>query len=433
MNKALYLLAIFLLAAPLSMAVADDGDWYVSGMPVFTDDDPDRRLDDGVGGGQVNVGYELNRQLFLEGHLGYHQLDGWPQWNLTGGAVQVRETLDFLDIGFNVVSNLNPDGAFNPFLIGGIGYLGTSTSITDAEENRPSFTFGFGFTWRISDSRWSVRNEYRARFAYEEDLTYTDYLYSLGLQYSFGKRRAVPVPINDTDNDGVLDDIDQCPYSEPGETVGPDGCVVFIDSDRDGVVDNKDLCANTPSGAPVDAYGCISDVDGDGVTDDIDECPNTVQGAAIYVNGCERDDDGDNVVNHRDECPNSRPGAPVDARGCEIGSTYELRGVNFATGSDRLLTGAEQILDDAAQWLLDHPHLIVEVAGHTDSDGSAAANLSLSDRRANTVRDYLIARGVNPNSISARGYGESQPIADNETAEGKAENRRVELRILGSQ
>ena len=232
----------------------------------------------------------------------------------------------------------------------------------------------------------------------------------------------------------MLDDVDQCPYSEPGEIVGPDGCVVFIDSDRDGVVDNKDLCANTPAGAPVDSYGCISDVDGDGVTDDIDQCPNTVQGAAIDVTGCERDDDGDNVVNHRDRCPNTRPGVPVDSDGCQIGSTYELRGVNFRVGIGSVAHGRRADSRRCrAPWLLDHPHLIVEVAGHTDSDGSATANLSLSDRRANTVRDYLIQRGVNPNSITARGYGESQPVADNESAEGKAENRRVELRILGSQ
>ena len=390
---------------PFSSAVSDDGGWYVSLMPVFTDSDPDRTLDDGFGGAQVNVGYELNKQFSLEGHLGYHELDGWPQLIPSGGLIQVRETQEFLDISFNVVSSFNPDGAFNPYLIGGIGYLGTNTSITNAEENRPSFAAGIGFDWRIGQSRWSVRNEYRARFAYDSDLTSTDLLYSLGIQYSFGKQRSIPAPapITDNDNDGVLDDVDQCPFSEPGETVGPDGCVVFADSDLDGVVDNRDLCANTPAGVPVDAYGCISDVDGDGVTDDIDRCPNT------------------------------QPGVPIDADGCEVRSTYELRGVNFAIRSDRLLTGAEQILDDAARWLLDHPDLVVEVAGHTDSDGSTAANLELSDRRANTVRDYLIARGVNPKNITARGYGESQPTADNETPEGKAENRRVELRILNDQ
>ena len=119
-------------------------------------------------------------------------------------------------------------------------------------------------------------------------------------------------------------------------------------------------------------------------------------------------------------------------RGCEIRSTVELRGVNFASSSDRLLTGAEQVLDDAIKWLAQNPHLIVEVAGHTDSDGAATANLGLSERRAYTVRDYLINGGVNAKRLSARGYGESEPIADNATPEGKAENRRAKLRILNN-
>ena len=120
----------------------------------------------------------------------------------------------------------------------------------------------------------------------------------------------------------------------------------------------------------------------------------------------------------------------MDAHGCEIPSTIELRGVNFASNSDRLLGGAEKVLDDAIAWLKKNPHLAVEVAGHTDSDGAAAPNLALSDRRALTVRDYLIAGGITPSRLTARGYGEAEPIADNATREGKAENRRVELRII---
>ena len=277
----------------------------------------------------------------------------------------------------------------------------------------------------------SIRGDYRFRLAWEEDNSLTDRIATLGLQYSLGHRRSAPAVI-DSDNDGIQDVFDQCPHSEAGVTIDETGCEIFVDSDGDGIMDRQDLCANTPEGAPVDKYGCLRDQDGDGVTDDIDECPNTVSGAAIYVNGCERDDDGDNVVNHLDECPNTRANAPVDARGCEIGSTVELRGVNFASSSDRLLTGAEQVLDDAIEWLKKNPHLIVEVAGHTDSDGAAAANLGLSERRAYTVRDYIINGGISESRLTARGYGESEPIADNSTTEGKAENRRVELRILNN-
>jgi OOP family OmpA-OmpF porin len=425
MSKTLYFLAITAVLTPLAAAVADPGDWYLGGSIVYTDDDPDRRLDDVIGGGQIHAGRRLTDVFALEGRIGYSDIDGWPSWP----TVTERESLEILDIGLDLLSHLNPDGSFSPYLVFGAGYLGTKTA-SGSEENRPSASAGLGFEWRLGNSAFSIRGDYKFRLAWEKDNSLTDRVATLGLQYSFG-RRSTP-PVVDSDNDGIQDVFDQCPHSEAGVTVDDTGCEIFVDSDGDGVMDRKDLCANTPQGAPVDGYGCLRDQDGDGVTDDIDECPNTVSGAAIYVNGCERDDDGDNVVNHLDECPNTRANAPVDTHGCEIGSTVELRGVNFASSSDRLLTGAEQVLDDAIDWLKKNPHLVVEVAGHTDSDGAAAANLGLSERRAYTVRDYLINGGVSESSLTARGYGESEPIADNSTTEGKAENRRVELRILNN-
>jgi OOP family OmpA-OmpF porin len=426
MNKILYFLAIPALLSAPAAAVADPGDWYLGGAIVYTDDDPDRRLDDVVGGGQINVGRRLTDVFALEGRLAYSDIEGWPDWPV----VTEKGNQEFLDIGIDLLSHLNPDGSFSPYLLLGAGYLGTKTN-SGSEENRPSGSAGLGFEWKLGDSALSIRGDYRFRLAWEEDNSLTDRIATLGLQYSFGHRRSAP-PVIDSDNDGIQDVFDQCPHSDAGVTVDSTGCEIFVDSDGDGIMDRQDLCANTPEGAPVDKYGCLRDLDGDGVTDDIDECPNTVSGAAIYVNGCERDDDGDNVVNHLDECPNTRANAPVDARGCEIGSTVELRGVNFASNSDRLLTGAEQVLDDAIEWLKKNPHLIVEVAGHTDSDGAASANLGLSERRAYTVRDYLIYGGIGEARLTARGYGESEPIADNATTEGKAENRRVELRILNN-
>ena len=425
MSKALFILAIPALLSPLATAVADPADWYMGGSIVYTDDDPDRRLDDVIGGGQIHVGRSLTDVFALEGHIGYSDIDGWPSWPV----VIERESQEFLDLGLDLVSRLNPDGRFSPYLVFGAGYLGTKTA-SGSEENRPSGSAGLGFDWKLGNSAFSIRGDYRFRLAWEKDNSLTDRVATLGLQYTFGGRSAPPVI--DTDGDGIQDVFDQCPHSEPGVAVDESGCEIFIDSDGDGIMDRKDLCDNTPQGAPVDAYGCISDQDGDGVTDDIDECPNTVSGAAIYINGCERDDDGDNVVNHLDDCPNTRSNAPVDARGCEIRSTVELRGVNFASSSDRLLTGAEQVLDDAIKWLQQNPHLVVEVAGHTDSDGAALANVGLSERRAYTVRDYLINGGISPARLTARGYGESEPIADNSTTEGRAENRRVELRILNN-
>ncbi len=166
------------------------------------------------------------------------------------------------------------------------------------------------------------------------------------------------------------------------------------------------------------------------MTDDKDKCPNTPAGAKVDSNGCELDSDNDGVVDRLDECPNTKPGVQVDIKGCEIKDEIALRGVNFETNSDRLLPSASSILDDAAATLRKNPTIKVEVAGHTDSDGSAAYNEGLSARRATTVRDYLAANGVAMDRMTTRGYGESQPIADNSTREGKAQNRRVVLVIL---
>lgn len=141
------------------------------------------------------------------------------------------------------------------------------------------------------------------------------------------------------------------------------------------------------------------------------------------------DSDNDGVIDRQDRCPGTRAGVEVDVNGCEIMEEIQLQGVHFESNSDRLVSGAQVVLDEAAATLIKNPGIRVEVAGHTDSDGDNAYNESLSARRAATVRDYLAARGVEMERMTMRGYGETQPIADNNTTEGKAANRRVVLRI----
>ena len=135
------------------------------------------------------------------------------------------------------------------------------------------------------------------------------------------------------------------------------------------------------------------------------------------------------MLDRNDKCPGTRAGVEVDVSGCEIMAEITLPGVNFEPNSDRLVASTGSVLNDAAATLLKNPGITVEVAGHTDSVGDEAYNESLSARRAATVRDYLASRGVPMERMTARGYGELQPIADNNTTEGKAANRRVVLRI----
>jgi OOP family OmpA-OmpF porin len=412
MPKTLYFIVILTLMSFHSSVFAQEGSWYLTPAIIYFDDDPDRALDDGIAGGSISGGWYFTDNLALEGALGYADIGGW------------FEDQTHLDLSVNLLAYMIPDASLSPYIIMGLGYLGTETA-SGSEENRPSGTLGAGIKWNLGDTRFAIRAEYRARLAWEKDFNFIDQIGSLGVQYSFG---STPEPVADRDMDGVLDFSDRCPDSPPGVIVDAFGCE--MDEDRDGVGDSRDLCLGTAYGSVVDEFGCLSDIDQDGVMDNVDLCLRTVEGARVDATGCEIDSDGDTVVDRLDTCPNTKPGARVDQNGCEIQEIISLPGLSFETNSDRLLPGAEQVVADAAATLRRHPDLIIEVAGHTDADGDAEFNRGLSERRANTVRDYLINFGVPPTSLSATGFGEELPIADNATAEGKARNRRVELRIL---
>lgn len=241
----------------------------------------------------------------------------------------------------------------------------------------------------------------------------------------------------DTDMDGVADYLDKCANTPRGVTVDASGCPV--DSDRDGVADFQDKCPNTPAGTRVNAEGCPLDSDGDGVADDRDRCPNTPRGAAVDANGCElpKDADSDGVTDDRDRCPNTPAGTKVDANGCpEVikGGRLVLQGVNFATGSSRLTAASLPNLRRTAQQIKDalgsNTGIRLEVGGHTDNTGRAAANERLSQARAESVVKYLVQLGIPAEVLSAKGYGPAEPVADNATRQGRALNRRVEIKQL---
>ncbi len=140
------------------------------------------------------------------------------------------------------------------------------------------------------------------------------------------------------------------------------------------------------------------------------------------------DDDKDGVNNCDDKCATSAPGEAVGADGCAAAIVIDLRGVNFAFDKSNLTDESTAILDQAVDVLNRYPSLRVEVAGHTDWVGTDEYNQGLSERRAKTVYDYLIAKGISADRLAGpNGYGERNPIDTNETAEGRARNRRTEL------
>jgi OOP family OmpA-OmpF porin len=226
---------------------------------------------------------------------------------------------------------------------------------------------------------------------------------------------------------GILDA--PCPAPVAAQPAARPAPAPEPDSDGDGVVDRLDQCPDTPRGARVDARGCELDSDGDGVIDRLDQCPDTPRGARVDARGCELDSDGDGVVDRLDRCPDTPTGTAVDQHGCPKPVIIELRGVHFDNDMAVLRPDARVILDAAVTTLRQNPGIRVEIAGHTDGVGTDAHNLDLSQRRAQAVLDYFVARGIAADRLSARGYGKSEPIADNDTAEGRAANRRVELRV----
>lgn len=175
------------------------------------------------------------------------------------------------------------------------------------------------------------------------------------------------------------------------------------------------------------------DTDRDGVVDAHDQCPASEAGAPVTMRGCPHDADDDSVPDYRDDCPASAPGGATDAFGCPLAHEITLDGVRFEVDSAMLRADSEAALQEAAQLLRAYTGLRAEVAGHTDDRGSASHNRRLSRRRADAVRNWLVAAGIDPAALSARGYGEERPRASNATEAGRAANRRVVLRILEGQ
>ncbi|SFF50394.1 OmpA-OmpF porin, OOP family [Fontimonas thermophila] len=142
------------------------------------------------------------------------------------------------------------------------------------------------------------------------------------------------------------------------------------------------------------------------------------------------DTDGDGVIDEKDQCPDTPAGDRVDGNGCTLEKIIELKGVTFEFDKTRLRPDAQTILDWAVEILKKYPDMQVEIAGHTDSIGTETYNRRLSEARAQAVKDYFVEHGVPETQLSVKGYGESEPRASNDTAEGRERNRRVELRIL---
>jgi len=450
-------LAVTLLAGN-ARAGAPENSWYVAPQVNALWLDDGRQADD-------DIGFTLG--------LGRTMSPNWDAEIALFGSQHDRagnnNSVELQGFAFKANRVFYREGRVNPFISLGLGRV-KSISKPGGDDSDLTALGGIGLLVELGGSKddgsaMQLRADLGARRGLSSNSTINhavDYVAGLGFQYNWGG--TPPRRVVDSDGDGVNDDADKCPGTPAGTAVDTDGCPLPQDDDHDGVNNDVDKCPGTPAGAKVDANGCELDTDGDGVSDSRDQCPNTPAGANVDANGCPMDSDRDSVPDGIDKCPNTPAGTEVDTAGCQRASDADsdgvddtkdkcpgtaagtrvdaagcpilfteektpvvLRGVTFETGRSALRPDSYTILDMVAASLVANPDINIEIAGHTDSTGSRATNLRLSQARANAVRAYLARKGVAPNRMVARGYGPDQPVAPNNTPEGRAQNRRVEI------
>ena len=245
-------------------------------------------------------------------------------------------------------------------------------------------------------------------------------------------------PDPDNDDDGTIDTLDECP-----DVAGPTGNKGCPDTDRDadGVVDRLDRCPDQPEDRDdfEDSDGCPElDNDKDGFADALDACP-LIAGIS-QEKGCPaKDTDGDTVFDHEDNCPSEKgvvenQGCPAEKKQLVIITVEQLKildKVYFDTGKASIQKRSNALLDNLAQVLTVHPEIAkVQVEGHTDTVGVPEQNKKLSQERAESVKAYLVKKGVADDRLRAVGFGQEKPAQSNDTPAGREFNRRVEFNIV---
>jgi OOP family OmpA-OmpF porin len=355
----------------------------------------------------------------------------------------------------DLLYHFQPDERFVPYFAAGIGGAFLSQKVKgDSVNEDPIANYGVGFKYFTNDwlaLRFDARHVWRHEMEYkptDHGKNHNNFMFSGGLTFQLGGEGQSGVTQIDTDNDGVIDSLDFCYATPAGVSVDANGCA--LDSDGDSVIDAVDQCPDTMMGDKVDAQGCsavveavvapivvepiIEDTDLDGVADIDDKCPNTPPEVPINDRGCPADTDNDLVFDVDDKCPDTAAGQSVDANGCAVDFTVmeELNlKITFASNSSKIDAQFNGQMKQAADFVKAHPGKKLLVEGYTDNTGSAGANQRLSQKRADTVRWILIRDyGVDSDSLTARGFGEKNPIADNTTQEGRNANRRVVITLV---
>jgi outer membrane protein OmpA-like peptidoglycan-associated protein len=448
--------ALLLVLAPAARAVDERG--WISLEVGGNFYDPEQGFRDGAGFGLRGTGF-LNRWLGVEGLASFSSPSTESSPNSSN---------KFSHFGADLLFTPNRNEWIIPYFYGGVGATHASYG-GGPSKTKGALHGGAGILLRTGE-RFGIKLDaqdvsYSQEGGPGRDARVNVMELRAGVAASwFGRPR-------DTDADGVPDKVDHCPGTPKGAVVDASGCP--IDSDGDGVYDGLDKCAGTPKGARVDADGCPIDSDGDGVFDGIDRCPETPKGVVVDAVGCPVDSDGDGAFDGPDKCPDTPKGAKVDANGCPIDSDgdgipdgidtcpytpageavnaggcpitpsyYErqllegwlmtLTDLEFAPDSARILPQGVARLDSIGVVLCQWPMLKVEIGVHSDNEGEVDHRFQLTRFRGRAVQQYLLAKFpmLTAKNYWFTGYGDSDPLAPNTTAAGRAMNRRVEFKLV---
>ncbi|RNC92365.1 MAG: OmpA family protein [Allomuricauda sp.] len=333
--------------------------------------------------------------------------------------------------------NFRKNAKLDPFVEVGGGYTWVD------EIGAGTVNGGLGFNYWFNDNFGvTLQTQYKHAF---ETYGVKHFQHLGGLSIRFGG--------TDTDGDGIYDKDDACP-----EVAGLEAFNGCPDSDGDGIEDGKDDCPNEaglkelngcpdadgdgiadkddacPNEAGLAALGGCPDADGDGVADKDDQCPN--EAGPAENNGCPwPDSDGDGVLDKDDQCPEvagtvANNGCPEVTEEVQKQLNDYARTILFDTGKASLKPESTSVFVDIIRILNEYPTAKFTVEGHTDSVGRASTNQALSEKRANSVRDFLVNEGIGADRLTAIGYGEDKPIATNNTRAGRTQNRRVEINLI---
>ena len=374
MKKLLTGLTLLAAAIPTVNAEEVDSGFYIFPSIGYFFLDSDRDADDAPAV-TFAAGYQFNNRFATEAAYGIFSSES----EITG------KDIDGSYYHIDGLYHLSDSNTLTPFIVAGIGNMDLDTEGSE-NDDETSYNAGLGVKHDLTN-QLSIRTE--ARMFYGNDSNNKDTLLNVGLVYLFGGSSS----------------------SNNGEVTSK------YDSDGDGVMDSDDQCPNTATGASIDSKGCVAEV----------ATPASVVAPAAVV--APIDSDADGIVDSADKCPETPAEAKVDENGCQLTiaePVSQTLHVQFANNSDAVPESAKNEIKSLSVFMTSYPSTKVTIEGHSDSSGNANYNQDLSERRAKAIAKSLVEEfGIEGTRVDAKGYGEENPIADNNTAEGRKENRRV--------